>query len=77
MIVVVGYLKLPPEKMDQVRQAVSTIVPETRKEPGCVYYAFAEDALEAGTLRIAEKWASWEALETHTTMPHSLAGGRH
>jgi quinol monooxygenase YgiN len=73
MIVIVGYLKISPQKIADVRQAVRAIVSETRKEPGCIYYAFAEDFLEPGTIRIAERWESWEALKAHVAMPHFTA----
>ena len=36
-------------------------------------HAFSEDALEPGTIRIAEKWESWDALKAHGTTPHLAA----
>jgi quinol monooxygenase YgiN len=70
MIVVVGYLKIPPERMGEARQGIRTVVAETLKEPGCLLYAFSEDAIEPGTIRVAEKWESWETLKAHGTTPH-------
>lgn len=73
MIVVVGHLKIPQEKMGEARQGIRSVVAETIREPGCLLYAFSEDALEPGTIRIAEKWESWEALKAHGTTPHLAA----
>ena len=46
------------------------VITATLKEAGCLLYAFSEDVLEPGTIRIAEKWESWEALKAHGAMPH-------
>ena len=73
VIVVIGHLKIPPEKLDQAKTAIGAVVAATLKEPGCLLYAFSEDALEPGTIRIAEKWESWDALKAHGTMPHLAA----
>jgi quinol monooxygenase YgiN len=73
MIVIVGHLRIPPEKMNDAGRAIGTLVQETRKEPGCLLYAFSEDVLEPGTIRIAEKWESWDALKAHGAMPHLAA----
>jgi quinol monooxygenase YgiN len=70
MIVVVGHLKIPPEKMGEARQGIGAVVAETIKEPGCLLYAFSEDALEPGMIRVAEKWESWETLKAHGSTPH-------
>lgn len=73
MIVVVGHLRIPPEKMEQVKPAIHSVVTATLKEPGCLLYAFSADAIEPGTIRIAEKWESWDALKAHGSMPHLVA----
>jgi quinol monooxygenase YgiN len=73
MIVVIGHLQIPPEKMDQAKVAIASVVTATLKEPGCLLYAFSQDALEPGTIRITEKWESWDALKAHAAMPHLAA----
>src|SRR5437588_736308 len=65
MIVVIGHLQIPPERMDQAKAAIASVVTATLKEPGCLLYAFSQDALEPGTIRITEKWESWDALKAH------------
>jgi quinol monooxygenase YgiN len=73
MIIVIGYLRIPPEKVEGARPAMRTVVAETRKEAGCLLYAFSEDVNEPGIIRIAEKWESWEALKAHGGAPHLAA----
>ncbi len=70
MIVVVGHIRIPPEKMAEARPAIRSLVAATLKEPGCLLYAFAEDSIEPGTIRIAEKWENWDALKAHGGTPH-------
>ena len=71
MILVIGHLRLPPEKMVDVRQAAGAMLAATRQEPGCVLYAFAEDLLEPELIRIVERWASWDTLKAHGGAPHT------
>jgi quinol monooxygenase YgiN len=42
----------------------------TRAEPGCIDYAYAEDVLEPGLIRVSEKWESREALAVHFEAAH-------
>jgi quinol monooxygenase YgiN len=43
----------------------------TRKEKGCLEYAFARDILDPRMLRVTERWASPEALQAHMNEPHT------
>jgi len=45
----------------------------TRKEDGCIVYAFAQDVLEPGLLRIFEVWRDQEALTAHSQTEHMKA----
>src|SRR5205085_12293983 len=73
MIVVLGHLRIPPDKMEQAKTAIGSVVTATLKEPGCLLYAFSQDALEPGTIRIAERRENWDALKAHGSMPHLAA----
>ena len=66
MIVVSGYVRVRPEKMDELRPFMRAALEGTRKEPGCLMYAYGEDVLDPGLIRIVERWESWEAIEAHT-----------
>ncbi len=73
MIVVSGYVRVRPEKMDELRPYMRAALEGTRKEPGCLLYAYGEDVLDPGLIRIVERWESWEAIDAHTTQPHVKA----
>jgi quinol monooxygenase YgiN len=47
------------------------VIAATRKEKGCIEYAFARDVLDPRTLRVTERWASPAALEAHMNEPHT------
>ena len=65
MLLVIGTFRLPPEAMTQAR-----VVEASRAEPGCRAYAYAEDLLEPGLIRVSEAWDDREALTTHFEQAH-------
>lgn len=70
MILVVGTFRLPPEGLAAGREALIRVVEATRAEAGCLSYAYAEDLLEPGLIRVSEAWESREHLAVHFTAPH-------
>lgn len=70
MILVVGTFRLPPENLAAGREALIRVVEATRAEAGCISYAYAEDLLEPGLIRVSEAWVSREALAVHFEAPH-------
>jgi quinol monooxygenase YgiN len=70
MIVVVGTFRLPVETLDAARAAMARVIAASRAEPGCRAYAYAEDLIEPGLLRVNEAWDSRAALDAHLAMPH-------
>ena len=72
MIVVTGHVRFAPEKIAGLRPHMRAMVEASRKEPGCLVYAYGEDFLEPGLFRIVERWESWPALEAHGKAPHLL-----
>jgi quinol monooxygenase YgiN len=73
MILVIGHLKIAPEKFAAARPHMRAMLDATRKETGCLLYAFGEDVLEPGVIRISERWSSWETLKAHGATPHMTA----
>ena len=73
MILVTGHLRLAPEDMERARPHMRAALAATRKEPGCLLYAYGEDVLDPGLLRIVERWQDWSSLEAHDTAPHVAA----
>lgn len=70
MILVIGTFRLPVAKLAEGREALLRVVEATRAEPGCIDYAYAEDLLEPGLIRVSEKWESREALALHFETAH-------
>lgn len=70
MIIVSGHIRVSPDKMDELRPYMRVALEGTRKEKGCLLYAYGEDVLDPGLIRIVERWESWEAIEAHTAAPH-------
>ena len=73
MIIVSGILRLSPSDLASVTTAAAAVLTATRAEEGCIVYAFAEDLLEPGLVRIYEEWESREALAAHGKSAHIAA----
>ena len=73
MIVVSGHIRVRADKMDELRPFMRGALEATRKEKGCLLYAYGEDVLDPGLIRIVERWESWEAIEAHGKTPHIKA----
>jgi quinol monooxygenase YgiN len=76
MIVVVGKFRLPIDNLDGGRAAMSRVIAASRAEPGCLAYAYAEDVLEPGLVRVSEAWTDRAALAAHFEAPHMKAWRR-
>ncbi|MGE0394098.1 MAG: putative quinol monooxygenase [Vicinamibacterales bacterium] len=50
---------------DELRRALSKLVPPTRREPGCVQYDLLESPADPRDLCIFERWESEQALQQH------------
>lgn len=72
MILVVGTFRLPPENLEAARDALIRVIETTRAEPGCIDYAYAEDVLEPGLIRVSEAWQTREALTAHFEATHMV-----
>ncbi len=74
MVIVSGEIVVEEGAVDRVRDALRTMEDATRKEPGCLTYAFSVDISAPTVMRIFERWESMDALKAHLKMPHM--GGR-
>jgi quinol monooxygenase YgiN len=70
MIVLTGTIRIPADKLDQARPLMKTVIEETRKEDGCLFYSFGEDVLAPGVIVVAEAWRDEAALGAHLGSPH-------
>lgn len=58
------------DDLDGLRPHMATVLKATRNEDGCGEYAFAEDVLEPGLIRVFEVWRDRQALDAHFATPH-------
>jgi quinol monooxygenase YgiN len=70
MIVIIGTFRLPLENREAGREAMVRAIVQSRVEPGCIEYAYAEDAIEPGLFRVNEAWVDRAALATHFAAAH-------
>ena len=70
MIIVNGRLESTSEDVAALKDALGAMEKASRAEDGCILYAFAEDVLQPGVIRISEKWESWDALKAHGATDH-------
>jgi len=72
-VVIVGSVRLPPERLNEARPHMAAMVAASRAEDGCLAYAYAEDILEPGLIRVSEVWRDQAALDAHAQSPHIRA----
>lgn len=75
MLIVAAEVGVEEGAVETVRDALLAMETETRKELGCLTYAFSVDVNDPATLRIIERWESMETLEAHFKTPHMAAFG--
>lgn len=70
MLLVTGSFRVPPGRIDAARAAMTAMIAASRAEPGCLDYAYAEDLLEPGLIRVVERWTDRAALDAHLASRH-------
>jgi quinol monooxygenase YgiN len=70
MIVIAGFYRFPLDQLDAVKPAMARMIELSRAEPGCGHYAFSEDIVEPGLIRVSESWEDEAALKAHATSAH-------
>ena len=73
MILVVGTIRAPVEVIDRLRAPMAVAVATSLAEDGCLEYAYGEDMLDPGLIRVSEMWRDREALDRHLEAPHTHA----
>ncbi|MGX9143626.1 putative quinol monooxygenase [Mesorhizobium sp. 128a] len=69
MLVIIGTIRLPAERLDEARPAMQRMISGSRAEPGCLDYSYAQDVLDAGLIHVTEVWSDREALDAHFRSP--------
>ena len=73
MIIIEGWLQFAPGEIERLAEDARAMIAETRKEPGCLEYAFSQDLADPCRLRISERWVDEAALAAHFASPHMAA----
>ena len=70
MIVVNAKAKTNSETILALKDVINTLEVETKKEKGCIDYAFSVDISNPSIVRISELWEDRGSLEAHLTTVH-------
>lgn len=73
MLLIVGTVRLPPERLDVARPVMARMIAASRAEDGCEDYSYAEDVLEPGLIHVNELWRDQGALDRHFASEHIAA----
>ena len=75
-VLVIGTVRLPPEKFDEARPAMARMIAASLAEDGCIAYGYSEDVLEPGLMHVMEEWRDREILERtfQDAAPRRMAG---
>lgn len=72
MLLIVGTIRIPAERLDAARPAMRAMVEASRAEDGCLAYAYAEDVLEPGMIHVVERWRDRASLDAHFASAHII-----
>ncbi|MDX8520042.1 putative quinol monooxygenase [Mesorhizobium dulcispinae] len=70
MLVIIGTVRLPPDKLEQAKPAMERMISASRAEAGCLEYSYAQDVLDAGLIHVSEAWRDRPALDAHFKSAH-------
>jgi quinol monooxygenase YgiN len=73
MLLIVGTVRLLPEKLEDARPVMARTITASRAEDGCEEYSYAEDVLDAGLIHVKELWRDQAALDRHFVSDHIAA----
>jgi quinol monooxygenase YgiN len=72
-VILAGTIRVPPERLADLRPHLRAQVEGSRAEPGCLDYALTEDPLDPGLIRVYEHFVDEAALAVHRASPHMAA----
>lgn len=72
MLLIVGSLRIDPARLDEARPALERMMQESRLEPGCIQFDYAENLFDPGLIHVIERWRNREAMAGHFSSPHLL-----
>lgn len=69
-VIIMGTVRIDPERIGAALPAMSKMVAASNAEDGCLLYAYSQDLVDPGLVRISEQWRDREALKAHFQTPH-------
>lgn len=69
-VTIVATMKAKPDRVEEARELLLSLIEPTRAEAGCIGYTFHQDANAPGSFMFYETWASRQALDEHLATPH-------
>ncbi len=70
---VVARINAKPDKVEEVRDALTGLVAPTRSEPGCIVYELLQNNNDPTDFTFVEEWESEAALARHAASEHIRA----
>ncbi|KUM28852.1 antibiotic biosynthesis monooxygenase [Mesorhizobium loti] len=70
MLLIIGTIRVPPERLADARPAMERMISASRAEPGCLAYSYAQDVLDPGLIHVSEAWRDRAALDAHFKSGH-------
>ena len=70
MLLIIGTVRLPPDRLEQAKPAMERMISGSRAEPGCLDYSYAQDVLDPGLIHVTEAWRDRASLDAHFKSAH-------
>lgn len=65
MLIIQGYIHIPPADVDDFIDATEAVGHATRQEAGCLFYAIALDERRTGRFLVSQRWRDRHAIAAH------------
>lgn len=75
-IQIVAHIELKPGFREELMPILNTLVEESRKEEGSIAYDLFEHLKNPDKFVMIETWASKDAIDAHSKMPHYVNFGK-
>lgn len=70
MLLVQGWMRFAPEKIEELHAIAAPYLEITRAEDGCIHYVLGEVLGDPGLVLICQCWRDRAAYDAHTATPH-------
>jgi quinol monooxygenase YgiN len=67
---VVAHLRAKPDKIEEAREALTSLIAPTRAEPGCIVYELMQNDADPTDFTFVEEWTNNDVLDAHLQTGH-------